>query len=155
MDVPGHVAPQLLEGALGEQVGELLAQIPTDVALHEPGAAELMAPGSAARQAWDLLEHPRGMGWVIAGKVLARKLPHLVPVYDNVVRCALGEPTGVWDWLRGMLATDGAVLVRQLVVVREAAGVPESVSVLRVLDVILWMRHHADHRRPGCTGMTV
>lgn len=146
VEVPGPVALQLLEGPRGQAVAKLLAQVPTDVALYEP-AAQLMAPGSPVRQAWELVEFPMGMGWVTAGKVIARKRPHLVPVYDNVVRCVLGEPIGVWDWLRGMLTADHGVLVAQLEEVRAAGGVPEQVSVLRVLDVILWMRHHTEHRR--------
>lgn len=97
VDVPGRVALQLLAGPLGGQVAALLAQVPTDVALHERGAGALLAPESPARQAWDLLVEPHGMGWVIAGKVLARKRPHLIPVYDNVVRCALGRPAGPWN----------------------------------------------------------
>lgn len=154
VDVPGRVALQLLDGPLGDQVAELLTQVPTDVALHELGAAALLVPGSLVRQVWDLLEAPHGMGWVIAGKVLARKRPHLVPVYDNVVRCALGAPNGMWTWLHEALTADDSSLTTQLRGVRDAAGAPEQVSLLRVLDVILWMRHHDGHQHSACAGLT-
>jgi hypothetical protein len=31
--------------------------------------------------------------------------------------------------------------------------VPEAVSPLRVLDVIIWMRHEGEHGQDGCPGM--
>jgi hypothetical protein len=154
VDVPGRVALQLLEGPLRDQVTELLAQVPTDVALHDPVAGALLAQGSTVWQVWDVLEAPHGMGWVIAGKVLARKRPHLIPVYDNVLRCALGSPAGMWTWLHDALTADGGELATVLRGVREAGGAPEGVSLLRVLDVILWMRHHSEHQHSGCTGLT-
>lgn len=155
VDVPGRVALQLLEGPLGDQVAVLLAQVPTDVALHEPGAGALLEPGSPVRQAWDLLEAPHGMGWVIAGKVLARKRPHLIPVYDNVVRCALGAPTETWTWLRAALTADSNSLTMHLRAIRDAGVAPVGVSLLRVLDVILWMAHHGAHQQSRCFGLTL
>jgi hypothetical protein len=148
VDVPGDVALMLLEGELGPDVGRLLAQVPTDVALTDPGAAPLFATSSPARVAWDLLEEPRGMGWVITSKLLARKRPRLLPVYDRVVRCALGEPVGLWNWLLAMSA-DGR-LEQRLTAVRDRARVPDGVSLLRVLDV--WMRHRPTHLTYGCPG---
>lgn len=35
---------------------------------------------------------------------------------------------------------------------RQAADLPETVSALRVCDVVLWMYHRADHQRVGCSG---
>jgi len=37
-----------------------------------------------------------------------------------------------------------------LLTLRQAAGVPGSVSALRVCDVVLWMRHQAEHREANC-----
>ena len=97
-----------------------------------------------------LLELQRGMGWVTAGKLLARKRPHLIPVYDNVTRCLLDRPSGqVWERFRHELRRDGGALTRTLYDLRDKAHLPQTVSALRVLDVLLWMDHHDDHRR-GC-----
>ncbi|MFE9953313.1 DUF6308 family protein [Streptomyces sp. NPDC005531] len=38
----------------------------------------------------------------------------------------------------------------ELLILRQAAGLPETVSVLRVCDVVVWMRHHTDHHDVGC-----
>ena len=50
------------------------------------------------------------MGWVTAGKLLARKRPRLIPVYDRVVRCALGRPAKPWRWLNDAFALDAEAL---------------------------------------------
>lgn len=150
VDVPADVALQLFEGDLGPAVAAHLVQIPTDVGINDAAATELFAPGSPARDAWRLLEKPHGMGWVITNKLLARKRPKLIPVYDQVVQCAFGEPKGLWDWLLAMFATDGRGLNDRLLAARNAAGVSREVTALRVLDVIVWMRHKADHRLGRC-----
>ncbi|MFJ4203507.1 DUF6308 family protein [Streptomyces sviceus] len=102
-----------------------------------------MADGSSADQAWGLLCEQYGVNWVIAGKVLARKRPRLLPVYDRVVRCAVGRPRSFWLALHAALREDDAALHRQLLELRQAARLPEAVSVLRVCDVVVWMSHRA------------
>jgi hypothetical protein len=153
VQVPGPVALALLEGALGREVATQLARIPLDVSIGFPDARELLAAGGPADIAWSLLEQPRDMGWVTAGKLLARKRPRLVPVYDNVVRCAFGRPAKPWAWLHARFADEGGVLAGRLVAAREAAGVEPSVSPLRVLDVLVWMRHRSAHLRSACPGL--
>ncbi len=77
--VPAETAIGLLEGELGGRIGELLAAIPTDVELGTDHADELVADGQAADQAWHLLDEQPGIDYVIAGKLMARKRPHLTP----------------------------------------------------------------------------
>ncbi len=153
VDVPGDVALLLMEGPLGPAISSHLAQIPADVSIDEPEAMRLLAMDSPASAAWDLLEEPDGMGWVTTGKLLARKRPKLLPVYDRVVRCAYGQPQDAWVWLVGMFATDNGILNERLLAARAAAGVPQKVSALRVLDVIVWMRHRPNHRTSRCPGL--
>ncbi|GAB4079997.1 hypothetical protein GCU67_00590 [Modestobacter muralis] len=150
VDVPGDVALQLLEGGLGADVTRHLEEIPTDVGIEDAAAVELFASHSHARVVWDLLEEPHGMGWVVTGTLLARKRPQLVPVEDRVVRCAFGRPDGVWNWLLSMFA-DGR-LGAHLRAALARAGVPSQVSALRVLDVIVWMRHRPAHLHDHCAG---
>ncbi|MFJ1709305.1 DUF6308 family protein [Kitasatospora sp. NPDC088346] len=96
-------------------------------------------------------EHLAG-GGVTAGKLLARKRPRLLPVYDRVVRCAVGRPASFWLSLRDALAADGRALHRHLLDLRTAAALPGTVSALRVCDIVVWMGHRADHRPTGCPG---
>lgn len=153
--VPGPVALNLLEGDLGEQVAHYLAAIPADLAISDTAAAALIGPSGPAAAAWQLLEDQYDMGWVTAGKLLARKRPQLLPVWDRVVRCAMGfpPPQGVWLWFHDRMRSEEGALTRALISVREIAGVPASVTPLRTLDVIVWMRHRGDHQVRGCPGM--
>ncbi|MFJ9544382.1 DUF6308 family protein [Streptomyces sp. NPDC101225] len=105
--------------------------------------ALVVADGSPAEQAWSLLSEQYGVNWVIAGKILARKRPRLLPVYDRVVRCAVGRPSSFWLALHVALREDDGALHRQLLKLRQAAGVAETVSALQVCDVAVWMNHRA------------
>jgi hypothetical protein len=71
------------------EISGLLAQIPVGVTLADAGADELIAEGGPAWKLWKLLhdikpplERSR-LGPVAAGKLLARKRPELIPVYDS------------------------------------------------------------------------
>ncbi|MFD3936595.1 DUF6308 family protein [Streptomyces sp. NPDC058611] len=142
--VPASVALDLLEGPLGARLSGLLLAIPGDLDMVDSEVSDL-APGSPAARAWQLLEDQPDVGWVIAGKLLARKRPRLLPVYDTLVRCALGRPRpSFWLALHAALRADGHALQRQLLALRRAAGVPETVSALRVCDVVVWMGHRAE-----------
>jgi Family of unknown function (DUF6308) len=94
---------------------------------------------------WTLLQEHYDVGPVIAGKFLARKRPHMIPVIDSVVIAAIGAPPHqYWLTLRECLR-DGSVrssienLRRALP--RDASTLPSSLpSTLRLLDVAVWMR---------------
>jgi len=146
--VPASAALKLLEGAVGQALAEQLANIPTSLDLGSPGAGPSLAKGTATWNAYDLLNGVPGVGWVTASKILARKRPRLIPVYDQVVRCALGSPLGHWAYFNERF--DDGELVKTLDELRAATGVPEQVSLPRVLDVVLWMRHHGSHTRARC-----
>ncbi|MEU3937970.1 DUF6308 family protein [Streptomyces sp. NPDC029044] len=142
--VPAPVALDLLEGRLGARLSGLLQAIPRDIDMVDADAV-VVADGSPADRAWRLLEGQFDVGWVIAGKLLARKRPRLLPVYDKVVRCALGRPRpSFWLALHTALRADDRALHRQLLKLRQVAGVPETVSALRICDVAVWMGHRAE-----------
>ncbi|MFG1759764.1 DUF6308 family protein [Micromonospora echinofusca] len=151
--VPPRTALDLLQGALGEAVSAELGQISTAVLLGRPGAPRLIEKGRPADQAWRLLRDADGIGWVVAGKLLARKRPHLVPVYDEVVACAFRTRRGFWRWLHGRLEEEDAILADRLADLRREAGLPDAISLLRVLDVVMWMRHRDDHTGYRCRGV--
>ncbi len=88
-----------------------------------------------------------------AGKLLARKRPRLVPVYDEVVRCAVRSPRGFWIWLHEQLRANGGLLADRLAKLRADAGLDTTVSLPRILDVVVWMRHHNSHLPRRCAGL--
>lgn len=81
----------------------------------------------------------KGVGWVTAHKLCARKRPKLLPVYDRVVKAAL-QPRrkDFWIPLRETLRASDKIVPR-LEEVKRLAQIPDEVSLLRVLDVAVWM----------------
>lgn len=150
--VPRGVTLDLLDGPLGRAVGALRADIDPSVELGTPAAGALLAEGGPAERAWKLLKKQEGMGWVTTGKLLARKRPMLIPVYDRVVRCTLGTHglPSFWLWLNARFSENQRELPGLLADTRRAADADEAVSAARVLDVIVWMRHHGSHRESRC-----
>ncbi|MCM4083554.1 DUF6308 family protein [Paractinoplanes hotanensis] len=148
--VPAEVAIGLLDGDLGRKISQLLADIDTRIEMGTPAASDLITEESPAHRAWQLLKQQHGVDYVIAGKLLARKRPALIPVYDSVIRCQLGAPPRMWQALHDRLAADNGRLRQQLAALRAHSDIPVTVSLLRVLDVVLWMRHHSQHRKRNC-----
>jgi hypothetical protein len=90
-------------------------------------------------------------GEVRASKLLARKRPQLIPIFDQVVGCVYGFNTsrGYWKWTHNILVTNDLEVVGQLSQIRGLAsqqnpGIAE-ISMLRVLDVAVWMSHQFEH----------
>lgn len=137
--IPGRVALQVLDNRAFEG---LLGEIPVDVDLWEADERDVAA-GSPADDLWHRLESIDGIGWVTAGKLLARKRPRLIPVYDDVVRKALGrkEKDGWWLPLHAVLS-ENPNLIKSLQELRSQAELDDDVSLLRILDVCIWMAEH-------------
>jgi hypothetical protein len=80
------------------------------------------------------------MGATTASKIMARKRPHLIPIYDSVVGPLMGlkDSRGQWDLWHEVL-TSNTDLPERLKALRTSAGLPDRISELRVMDVVLWM----------------
>ncbi len=116
----------------------LLAEIPIGLDLWE--AEEIhVANGSPADLLWRKLNEVYDIGWVKAGKLLARKRPRLIPVYDQLVKEGLRrhEDDQWWVPLRNLLIGSPNVL-EQLHDLRTMSGIGTDISLLRVLDVAVW-----------------
>ena len=161
-----HVPAQAAAGITGrfaDDISELLARLPSNTDLHELSENEfegLMGSNeSPGAQLWDLLRQNGssagrwGVGETTASKIMARKRPRLIPIYDSVVRKAvhLRHSGEYWQTWRGALTgPEGVDLVASLRRVRAATG-QHHLSLLRVLDIVLWQ----DNRGPGDVAETV
>ena len=143
--IEGYHALEILNYQAGKLNG-LLAQIPIDVDLQDPGAAAHIAKGGPAWRLWaaicDIEPRPERnrIGPVAAGKLLARKRPRLLPVYDSRIKKVLSRPRTDNQWwhdLHDQLINDLG-LVQELEKVRNRAGA-DLMSLLRVFDVMCWM----------------
>jgi hypothetical protein len=143
--IEGYHALHILDYQAGE-LNDLLARIPSDIALQDPQAETFIIEGGPAWKLWEMIcdIEPRPedhrIGPVAAGKLLARKRPHLLPVYDSRIKKVLMRPrtdNSWWHDLHDQLTSDHD-LVRQLQEVRARAGAGH-MSLLRVFDVMCWM----------------
>jgi Family of unknown function (DUF6308) len=77
---------------------------------------------------------------VAAGKLLARKRPRLLPVYDSRIKKILKRPHTDNKWWRDLhdQLTNDTGFVEELESVRKKAGA-DHMSLLRVFDVMCWM----------------
>ncbi|MEU0792442.1 DUF6308 family protein [Amycolatopsis sp. NPDC005961] len=132
------------------EITELLEQIPPGLAMYE-APWPTYAPGSPASRLWWLLKRCGGKDrWVTANKLLARKRPHLLPVYDSQVKAVLDAPRSVWaclwTWFQGDSRRADAVSE-----LRDQACDLHDISLLRCLDVILWMQATGRRTQPPTT----
>ncbi len=120
-------------GAQAKDLAEALSRVPVGVPLWEATDANL----SDAEAVWALLRSINSINSVIAGKLLARKRPALIPVIDKWVIKALAAPGGrYWAPMRDALTdADRRGRIEAL-----RGDVPLSVSTLRLLDVVIWMQ---------------
>lgn len=138
--VPAAAAVEILSGQ-ADEISALLSRIP-DVNLEEVPIDQhegLFGGGSAASELWLLLRTHVGIGPTTASKLMARKRVGLIPIYDSVVARVTGfdSSAGTWRAWHNVLSSDVALKDR-LGRLRNSAGL-ERVSLLRILDVVLWM----------------
>ena len=128
--------PDAVRQLLGTEAGRvcgLLGAIPAGVDLWAASDAEV----ATVDPLWDALLEMPGVGTATASKLLARKRPRLCPATDKVVIRAADLPGRTWDVLRCLLQEPAALA--QVEALRPAAAA--EASLLRILDVILWISH--------------
>jgi len=79
------------------------------------------------------------IGPAFASKLLAAKRPDLIPIRDDLVWRIMGEPERWWCLWHDLLYGSAGAGLRGLTVELSKDLVPEPVSLLRRLDVVLWM----------------
>jgi Family of unknown function (DUF6308) len=82
------------------------------------------------------LDDLAGIGWVTAGKLMAAKRPRLIPILDKEVKGLLKPPKKhFWVTMHEQLCDSN----RRQVIAEACAQAPDEVSLLRRIDVALWM----------------
>ncbi|NEA30165.1 DUF6308 family protein [Streptomyces sp. SID13031] len=146
--LPITVSARLL-GEDAAEITDLLTEIPADADLWDVARSDLSPKSAAYRlftkfraMAWNGGEH--GTSGVTASKLLARKRPRLIPIYDHQVSqlVDLGKGANWWISLHEALTAE---LCDHLGHAHKAAELGPQITPLRTLDVILWMRA----RHPG------
>jgi hypothetical protein len=127
-------AVRRLLGADSRSAAAMLAQITAVHNLWDVSDEEL----AAVDPLWKLLMKSKdGVGRTRASKLLARKRPQLVPITDTVIVRRIGARGETWAAIRYCLQDES--LRRSVERLRPPQA--EGASVLRLLDVALWMLH--------------
>lgn len=144
--VPGQAALGIIE-ELDSRIEALLTPLAVELRLENLTAEQfsgLLDYGSPADGIWELLRQKAalwGIGQTTASKILARKRPHLVPIYDSVVADQVGmsDSGGQWQsWWDAFQGEEGRRFAERLESIRADSG-QLHLSLLRVIDIVLWM----------------
>jgi len=130
-------SPAAVRAILGPDRGDLM-----DLLRDVPSGADIWQATDRefahARVLWNRLRTYHGIESVVAGKLMARKRPRLIPIIDSVVTRTLRFPSGTyWLTLRQAL---GDAKRRTRIEALRPLGLSPAVSTLRLLDVAVWMR---------------
>ena len=126
---------------LGGEADELLSKIPVSATLWSN--PELLDRDGAGWKLWSVVAAHHDVGRTIASKLLAAKRPALFPVYDQHVAAALDIGASEWGfWQAVARHPDVKALTDAVERAQTSAGVSPTVSTLRVIDVVVWMRQH-------------
>jgi hypothetical protein len=141
VEVPAHAAIWILDAGQ-QELSQLLQEVGPDRDIWEATDEEL-ADGSPAHRLWRVLQGLPGVGVVTAGKLLAAKRPSLIPIWDSHVAAALGPPKGhFWLAMRDSLRPSTAL------VADVAAEAEVDLPLLRIVDIVVWMRQHGYRSDP-------
>jgi hypothetical protein len=158
-----HVPPMAARGMLqirADEISALLNNIDPKLQIQSVTEAthdSVFGPGSPAQKLWNILRGKKDGGWdvgpTITSKIMARKRPHLIPIWDSVLKSVTDQQDdrNQWNiWRQEM--TRNSELLHFLEVVRMEAGIPE-IPLLRVLDVILWMSGRTNQQNEAEPGL--
>jgi len=115
----------------------LLADVGPDRDLAE--VAEPITDDRPASELYRAVRELPKVGRTKTSKLLARKRPALIPIWDSVLGGVTQAGDYFWEPLRQQLRANDAALHRRLLRLRDQAGLSASVTALRVFDVVCWM----------------
>ena len=143
VNVPAPVSVRLLDCGGSIEISELLSAVPTGTDIWD--AADHIGEGSPLWRLWELLDtacwpsksSANGMGPTTISKLLAAKRPRLVPITDSVVIKVLPS-RGHWaDFSRALSSVEHREVIQAA-----TSDAPAHVSLLRRIDVVIWMLSH-------------
>jgi hypothetical protein len=154
VDVPARAALWILSEEGQNVISHHLRQIPVDADIWDPRVKDIFADGghvmdlwrSLGKANWPIPKSGGGLGGVTKrSKILASKRPRLIPVLDRVVTGTLPASENRWTSIQNVLMNEGYRTKLQKVLAHE--DVPESVSLLRRIDVVIWINNEEKFRK--------
>jgi len=159
VDVPARAMLWILSDKGQREISEHLREIPDDIDIWDDRVADIFSDDghvmklwrALGRANWPIPEPGGGLGRITKrSKILAAKRPRLIPVLDRVVKGTLPESENIWVSIQNVLRVEH--YRTRLMKALQHADVPDSVSLLRRIDVVIWMNNEKNFRRK--TGST-
>lgn len=154
VDVPVKAMLWILSDNGQRELSEHLREIPDDIDIWDDQAGDIFSDDghvmklwrALGRANWPIPEPGGGLGGITKrSKILAAKRPRLIPVLDRVVKGTLPESENIWVSIQNVLRVED--YRTKLMKVLQHADVPDSVSLLRRIDVVIWMNNEQNFRR--------
>ena len=155
VDVPARAALWIMSPEGQAQTSALLEGIPNGVDIWKPEVENAFADDGKLQQLWDCLGKANwpaaASGGGLGGstkrsKLIAAKRPRLVPVLDRVVKDTLPKSDNYWRAFQAALRDESCR--ESLTLATNHDCVPSGVSLLRRIDIVIWMNNHEKHRKP-------
>ena len=137
VDIPPRLSAWLL-GDGAPLVRSLLEEIPVDERIGNSDS--LLLENGPAWKLWNQLRNFADVGRTKTSKLMARKRPRLIPIYDSVVGKELGieRSKNTWELWNAFMNDCGIDDFRE-----DANNAGAShLSDLRIIDIVIWMRRH-------------
>jgi hypothetical protein len=161
VDVPARAALWILSDQGKREVSSLLQKIPIDTDIWDSKVNNIFSDDGPVMDLWRMLGQANwpisktggGLGGVTKrSKILAAKRPRLIPVLDRVVKGTLPETGNIWVAIQNVLMNDEWRTKLQKALQHE--NVPDSVSLLRKIDVVIWVNNEKRFRRKNSSSST-
>lgn len=143
--VPPHTALALLTSH-ADVATDLLRRIPADLDLLDAEADVFAADSTVSRLRESLQRTGDGLSVTSVSKLLARKRPGLVPMWDPTIFQATGADAVTYpEWVRRAVREEDGALWTWLQ--EQVKAVPEAshLTPLRTLDILLWTSTWSEH----------
>jgi len=123
---------------LNSQVAPHLEQVSVCLEIQDaPDVGDMSSePWGQLSSAFDVVRQAKGIGRVYASKLLSRKRPQLIPIWDRFVQEGLGMIRADNDWVvMQAVVRSSEDDLREL----QSRAAPH-LSLLRILDAVIWVR---------------
>ena len=138
VDVSARAALELLVSQRRRYEGLLEALGPDMDLVEVPSVTK--SDFGPAWEVWSALSELPGLGPTTVSKLMSRKRPRMIPIFDSVVNeVALGGSGVLWSPMHAALTRNNHALHHRLLDCRADAGLNACISALRVFDVLAWM----------------
>ena len=120
-------------------VTSLLVEIPKNLEIWSISDSDLHDEDGAPVKLWRLLDQLYGVGPTKTSKLMARKRPGLIPIYDRWIGEKVASRDDYWHVFHRFLSdASNRDAVNK---VRPTAPGPRDLPGLRILDTAVWMRY--------------